>query len=260
MNHIKIEYIKPQKKVSRIKQPTSYSALPFGIEGKCTGYRTSFSLISSGLPSHKDLIEPSGTEVFIEQTNVVEDDLGIATMYAGILSSDNPKGIKGLVPKSKAFYVKAVNEKKHSSVSAIGSSILWSIIQKVDVAILTALPKKKSSHIEQVLRKAYMMNLCVLVHRSNVSKEWEDNPHITVIDSEQDETTSIKNKNNKLVIATNNNYTTYLNNKYIIADEKTTSLSIAAGLALILIQKNKNKKSKYTPNFVRNQLIDLSKG
>ena len=69
----------------------------------------------------------------------------------------------------------------------------------------------------------------------------------------------LKNKNDKLVIAVNNNYTTYLNNKYIIADEKTASLSIAAGLALILIQKNKNNKSKYTPNFVRNQLINLSK-
>ena len=260
MNHIKIEYTKPPKKVSKTKQPMLYSALPFGIEGRCTGDRTSFSLISSGMPVHKDLTESSGTEVFIEKTNMTEDNLGIATMYAGILTSDNPKGIKGLVPKSKAFYVKAINEKKHSSVSAIGSSILWSIIQKVDVAILTALPTKQSSHIEQVLRKAYMMNLCVLVHRSNISKAWEDNPHITIIDSEQDETTSIKNKNNKLVIATNNNFTTYLNNKYIIADEKTTSLGIAAGLALILIQKNKNKKTKYTPNFVRNQLIDLSKG
>jgi hypothetical protein len=258
MNHIKIEYTKPKKTVSKIK-PTSYSALSFGIEGKCTGYRTSFSVISSGLPSHKDLTEPSDTEVFIEKTNMTEDNLGIATMYAGILASNNPKGIKGLVPKSKAFYVKAINEKKHSSVSAIGSSILWSMIQKVDVAILTTLPKKKSSHIEQVLRKAYMMNLCVFVHRSNISKAWEDNPHITIIDSEQAETISIKNKNDKLVIAVNNNYTTYLNNKYIIADEKTASLSIAAGLALILIQKNKNNKSKYTPNFVRNQLINLSK-
>jgi hypothetical protein len=259
MNHIKIEYTKPEKTVSKIK-PIEYSAASFGIEGKCTGYRTSFSLISSGLPSHKDMIEPSDVEVFIEQTNMPEDNLGMATMYAGILASNNPKRIKGLAPKSKAFYVKAINEKKHSSVSSIGSSILWSIIQKVDVAILTALPKEKSSHIEQVLRKAYMMNLCVLAHRSDVSKAWEDNPHITIIDSEQDETTSIKNKDNKLVIATNNNYTTYLNNKYIIADEKTTSLGIAAGLALILIQKNKNKKSKYTPNFVRSQLIDLSKG
>ena len=257
MNHIKIEYTKPQK-ISKLKHPTLYSALPFGIEGKCTGYRTSFSLISSGTPLHKDLIEPSVTEVFIEQTNMIEDDLGIATMYAGILASDSSKGIKGLVPKSKAFYVKAINEKQHSSVNAIGSSILWSIIQKVDVAILTTLPKKRSSHIEQVLRKAYMMNLLVLVHRSNVSKAWENNPHITIIDSEQNETTSIKNKDNKLVIATNNNYTTYLNNKYVIADEKTTSLGIAAGLALILIQKNKNNKSKYTPISIQKQLLELS--
>jgi len=259
MNHIKIEYKKTVKTVSRIK-PISYSALSFGIEGKCTGYRTSFSLISSGLPSHKDLVEPADTEVFIEQTNMPEDNLGIATMYAGILTANNPKGIKGLVPKSKALYVKSVNEKKHSSINAIGSSLLWSIIKKVDVAILTALPKKKSSHLEQVLRKAYMLNLCVFVHRSNVSKEWENNPHIIIVDSEQNETTSIKKKNNKFIVSTANNYTTYLNNKYIIADEKTTSMGIAAGLALILIQKNKNNKSKYTPRFVQNQLIDLSKG
>ena len=185
MNHIKIDYKKTEKIISKIKTPISYSASSFGIKGKCTGYRTSFSIISSGLPSHKDMTEPSDIEVFIERTNMPEDNLGIATMYAGILTANNPKRIKGLVPKSKAFYVKAINEKKHSSIRAIGSSILWSIIQKVDATILTTFPKKSSSYIEQVLRKAYMMNLCVLVHKSDVSKAWEDNPHIIIVNSEQ---------------------------------------------------------------------------
>jgi len=260
MNHIKVKYTKPEKIISKIKDPFFYSAEPFGIKGKCTGHRTSFSIIGSGLPSHKNLTEFSDVEVFIEKTDMPDDNLGISTMYAGILSANNPREIQGLVPKAKAFYVKAINENQHSSITALGSSILWSIIQKVDVAILTSLPKRKSSHIEQVLRKAYMMNLCIFIHKSDVSKEWEDNPHIIIVDSKQSEIPSIKKINNTLVVSTNNNYTTYLNNKYIVADEKTTATSIAAGLALILIQKNKNNKKKYTPISICDQLINISKG
>jgi len=258
MNHIKIKYIKPEKIINKIKDTVLYSALPFGIEGKCTGHRTSFSVIGSGLPSHKDLTEFADVEVFIEKTDMPDDNLGISTMYAGILSSNNPQGIIGLVPKAKAFYIKAINEDKHSSINALKSSILWSMIKNVDVTILTSLPKKKSSHLEQVLRKAYMMNLCIFVHKSDVSKEWEDNPHIIVVNSKQNNKTSIQKENNSLVISSNNNYTTYLNNKYIIADEKITSTSLAAGLALILIQKNKNNKTKYTPISLCDQLINLS--
>jgi len=257
MNHIKVNYKNIEKPIAKIKDPVLYSASSFGIEGKCTGHRTSFSIVGSGLPSHKVLAEFTDVEVFIEKTNMPDDNLGISTMYAGILSANNPKEMQGLVPKSKAFYTKAINENKHSSINALGSSILWSIIQKVDVTILTSLPEKKSSHIEQVLRKAYMMNLCMLVHKSDVSKEWEDNPHIIIIESKQNKNNSIKKENNSLVVSATNNYTTYLNNKYIIADEKITSTSIAAGLALILIQKNKNSKSKYTPISICDQ---FSKG
>jgi len=256
MNHIKINYKKPEKVISKLKTPISYSASNFGIKGKCTGYRTSFSVISSGLPAHKDIKEFSDTEVFIEKTTMPDDNLGIATMYSGILSSYNMKGIKGIAPKSKPFYAKAINEKKHSSINAIGSSILWSMIKKVDAIILTTLPKK-SSYLEQILRKIYMMNICVFVHESNVSKEWKKNPHVIIVNSKQDEKLSIKDHNNNVVVSAPENYTTYLNNKYTITNEKIMSTSIATGLALILIQKNKNDKKRYTPQSIYKQLVTI---
>jgi len=257
MKKFSIIYKKP-KPIKVKLEPLSYNASSFGIKGKCSGHRTSFAIIGSGLPNHKDITEFLDIEVFVEKTTVPDDLLGLSTMYAGIITSNSIKGMTGFTPKTKPLYVKAINERKETSVNSLVSSILWSIIKKTDVAILTFLPKKRFSYIEEVLRKAYMQNVCLFVHESNVSKEWEDNPHIMIVRSKEGEELKLDKENGKIMVSTPNNmYTTYLNNKYVIAREDILSTSTIAGLALVLIQKNKNSKTKYTPLNIYEQLLNL---
>ena len=256
MSKFNVTYKKPRTTTKNI-EPFTYDASRFGISGKCSGYSTSFAIIGSGLPSHKDLNEFSDLEVFVEETSVPDDLLGLSTMHAGIIASNNIRGMRGFAQKSKPLYVKAINERKETSINALASSILWCIIKQSDVAVLTFFPESKSSYIEEILRKAYIQNVCVYVHESNVSDEWKGNPHMTIVHSEKGNF-GLNNQKNKMVVsAPGDIYTTYVNNKYIIAKEDILSVSTVAGLALILIQKNKNNKTKYTPLDIYKQILSL---
>lgn len=253
MTEILINKYKPKNYLTEIV-PFVYSPSLFGIEGRSSGAKTKIAIISSGLPDHPDLGEFSDVELFINGTDSPDDMIGTSTMYAGIIAANNKKGLTGLAPKTKVFYAKCINEKHNCTVSSITASILWSIIQEVDVILLGALPLDQMDALEASLEKASKVNIPVFTEYSdNINNEF-----LLAVKYKASKKFIIKSDKGTLCVGLPElSVTTSPVGKYVEIDPALAATSIAAGLALILIQKHKNNNEKYSPGSIYNELLSL---
>jgi len=234
-------------------EPYKYAPSLFGIKGGSTGFGTKLCIAASGLGEHQDIGDFSDIEVFIGGDNKPDDILGISTMYAGIIRAKNKNGLTGIASKSKLYYSKCINEKQFCSSNSVISSILWGCVQGVDVMILDVIPSKNNEYFDNALNKAADLGILV------ITKEKSCYENLFTIYSQKGDNLSIEQVDDKVYfnIPKKKPYTTYLNNKYTIPDDGILATSLAAGLALLTIQKNKKNKIDYTPKSVYEQLLAL---
>lgn len=256
MTEIITNTYKPKKYLKEI-EPFTYSPSFFGMTGRCTGSKTKISIISSGLPDHQDLGEFSDVELFINGTDCPDDMIGTSTMYAGIIAAHGKTGITGLAPKTKVYYAKCINEKKICTTNAVTASILWSIIQEVDVILLGILPIEQIDALEAALEKASKTNIPVFTEfNDNLDKKITKNNFLLPVIGEINKDFSIRNDNGVLCIGSPEaTITTSPAGKYSETSQSIAATSIAAGLALLLIQKHKNSNEEYNPGSIYKELL-----
>jgi Subtilase family len=235
----------------------TYKASQFDLIGNYTGFRTKTCIIGTGLPDHKDLGEFSDVEIFIDHTNAPDDAIGLSTMYAGIIASNNAKdGLKGLAPKTKMYYAKCVNEDGEYNTNSIIASILWALVQEVDVIILGVLPLEKSSYFDQILEKAQAANIPIFVPASMYDEKIASFPFVFQVKSKKGKKLCITISDNIICVTVPSGvYTTFTANRYIESNADVVATSFAAGLALLLVQKSKHSNSVYSCDTIYKQLV-----
>jgi hypothetical protein len=241
--------------------PFIYDPTSFGVSKKYKGEGVKISIISTGVPSHKDIKNIKLFEVFSPQTKNPDDVFGYSTLLSGIISS-NSEQLIGLAPRSELFFVKTYNDFGDTSKSSLISSILWSIIKGVDIITICSEMSYEISILRNAISKAYNSNICIfsLAEKKLISKN-DDNenknidfvsiyPEIFGVNcSIKDESISLlsEGKTSKKNILKTDYYTTFSKDKYIKAPSQIAALGIISSLASLLIEEKKNDKKEYTP-------------
>lgn len=228
-----------------------------------TGKGVRISIIDSGCPQHKD-INICGEQIsFCDDNSNVDDKYGHSTMISGIIFANNKKSIIGIAPNSQVLFAKVANDAGECSFNSVVAAILWSIVKKVDIIVI-ALGTQYDYHVlHDAIKKARNNNICIFAASGNETEENDIN-----FPARYDEVFSTgfltkgKEKNEKIIKKTDlyapnkGMYTTYVNNKYVIAYGSSVSTAYFAGHAALLIEKyRKTIPRNEIPTLVYSKLI-----
>lgn len=242
--NLKNSYDKPS---SRVCYTSSY----FGVEmpsGRGRGVK--ICVIDSGMPEHNDIRSLRDLSVdFTDSPNGVRDVHGHATAVSGILCGSGE--IVGLVPDATIFYAKALSDNGEGDSGAIIASILWAIVQDVDLIVMAFGAEAVHPTLHDAVRKAYDSNIAMVASAGNHNIQTKDayfparfNEVISVSYSNETEGSSlVKSQDASMYMLPNKPLeTTFLNQKYIRFGGSSAIVPVVGGLYALFAERLKSTK------------------
>ena len=264
----KIDDLKRKKYIDSVDEPVIYSSESYGISAKYTGEGTKILIIDSGAPKHKDIAAIKEKQDFASDTDDVFDKSGHGTLVSGLISAQNKKSIRGIAPNSNILSAKVTDKNGDMSYSAIVSAILWGLVKDVDIIVMALGSQYDYSILHDAIKKAHSTGVVIFAAAGNHIQEEGSEinfparyPEVFSVGN----LTRTKKINLKILekvdFAMKNKGTisTYLNNKYIEASGSSISTAFVAGLASLLIEKNKKGEKKDMPKKIYYELQQILK-
>jgi len=266
MVNLKTQIIAPKIKPKRILNSIRSGKIDYrevlGLPSKEDGSNLSVLFIGTGLPTHKEFKNMSDFENFTDDTTVFDDVFNTVTLHAGILAADGDS-IKGILPKAKFACARITDDKGEGVTSSLIASLIWAAVKGFDIAVITIPIVDNLPTLHVVAKMAYDNNVCVFANCSKTDNVDLGNyfPKIGCVDYELSDEFSIQKKTKKLLVSLEKTelFSTNKQNQYAVVPNQVSSLSIAAGLAGIAIQKLKEENKKYTPSDVYSEMTKLFK-
>ena len=267
---INIDALKNTKIIDKLTKAVIYSPEDYGISAKYTGEGTKVLVIDSGAPKHKDIEVIEEPQDFASNEDNVDaiDRVGHGTIVAGLLGAKNKKSIIGLAPDATIFYAKATNSKNNSNYNSIVSAILWGIVKDVDIIVMALGSQYDYKILHDSIKKAHDFGICIFAAAGNhINEEGSEinyparYPEVYSVGN----LTRAKKTNDKILekvdVAMKNKAitSTYLKNRYIKVSGSSISTAIVAGLASLLIEKNKKIDKKDMPKTIYSELQKIVK-
>lgn len=262
-NFVNIDKLKNKKIVTTITEAIIYSPEEYGISAKFTGTGTKMLIIDSGTPKHKDIKVKEEQHDFASNEEHVFDEDGHGTIMAGLIASKNKRSIVGIAPDTEISYAKVTNKKGCSEYNAIISSVLWGIVKNVDIIVIALGSQYDYKVLHDAIKKAHDNGILIFAAAGNhINKEDSEinyparYPEVYSVGS----LTRTKKINTKILekvdFAMKNKIvtSTYLKNKYISVSGSSISTAFVAGLASLLIEKNKKVTKKNMPKTIYSEL------
>ena len=265
---INIDKLKSKKVVDKLTEPVIYSPEEYGLSAKYTGSGTRMLIIDSGTPEHKDIEIKAEQHDFVTDNDHIFDEVGHGTIMAGLIVSKNKRSIIGIAPDTEISYAKVTNNKGSSEYNAIISAMLWGIVKDVDIIVLALGSQYDYKILHDAIIKAKNQGIIIFAAAGN---------HINEDDSEINyparypevysvgNLTRAKKTNTKILekvdFAMKNKVvtSTYLKNKYIQVSGSSISTALVAGLASLLIEKNKKIPKTEIPKIIYSELQAIVK-
>jgi hypothetical protein len=237
--------------VNSVITPIDYSKLLETSNIDFSNIKVSF--IGTGYPDSNLSGEISSFENFTNIDKTDKDIHGLSTMISGVLNSKNDF-ITGACNKintftSKVFYSK--NKSLETDDNCIICSILWSLIKKVDIIVIPFEIKNPSSDLINCFKKVYDNNICLLINTNK--RNFNDN---TIFETNEilGVSSNFKEEVVLKVDIKEDYYTTFIKDNFIKCNSLLSSTFGSIQAAKIINQK-KNKKEKYTPTTIYNELL-----
>ena len=106
------------------------------------GQNVSIAVLDTGVPVHDDIIVHVGCDMryqyVSDNAENYKDRDGHATHLGGILfAQHNGYGVKGLVPRSKAYFLKVLGDDGSGTDYDVATGIKWSRINKIDIIVMS---------------------------------------------------------------------------------------------------------------------------
>lgn len=263
-NFVNIDKLKSKKVLNKITDAIVYSPEEYGVSARYTGAGVKILVIDSGAPKHKSIKTRPEQHDFIGEKPL--DEEGHGTIVAGLISSKDKNSIIGIAPDAKVLYAKVANEKGNSEYNALVSSILWGIVKNVDVIVMALGSQYNYTILHDAIKKARNAGILIFAAAGNNITETDINyparyPEVYSVGNLK----RIKKVNEKILekvdFALKNKVvtSTYLNNKFIQVSGSSISTAFVAGLASLLIEKNKKVKKINMPKTIYSELQQLIK-
>jgi len=230
-----------------IKDSREYSPRTFGIKGDITGKNTKIAIIGTGLPVNKNIGNFADFDTLAENINSPYDATGHSTILAGFLGSKSSGHIKGMVPHSTIYNVKAFGEDLYSSPATITASILWCIIKNVHIIIIPFKLDFTYRPLCDAVKKANDEGIFILT----VPSPWFEEYPITIPIKGLKRRKAFKLVRSGsptgpigVAIPIKSCVSLYGKESYIKVSTEFASIGLAAGVFSALIEKNKEEAKK----------------
>lgn len=255
--------------ITKIDSPISYFPSSFGIKGLSgTGKGIKVCFIDSGFPNHNDVIvDKDKTIDFTNSSNKTKDVFGHGTAVSGILCSNSKNNITGIATEIVPYYAKALNDEGIGDFGSVIGSILWSVVQRVDLIVMSFGSDIVHPTFHDAIKKAYNSGIAMIASAGNFSVHTHDAsfparfPEVFAVGYSQ-EKTDMKFEKMKdsmgLIFSNKSITTTWAGNKFINFNGSSTGSAIIGGIGAIILEKmSSNQMRDRTPLSFYQNIMNL---
>jgi len=254
-----IELASPVKiPITKLKNPILYNPLDYGMSTRNTGKDIAIAVLDSGCPKHCDIENLMSKNSFCEQDKDPDDSFGHSTMVSGILGAKNRLSLTGLVPDANLYFAKILDSLGKGNFNAMVAGILWSIVKKVDIILISLGSSTDYTILHDAIKKAHESGICIIAAGSFKTSSTD---YPAAYDEVLSVHMGIKRKHSKrheVFFPSKTFWTTHLNNSFTKTTGSSAAASVVAGLAAIVIREAKNQGKIISPNDVYSSLESLS--
>jgi|TARA_Y100000034_G_C6906979_1_gene421201 subtilisin family serine protease len=271
MHRINFEKKYTKESISKLPSEIIYKPQDFGFSiDLCDKTSVKVGIVDSGAiksESYKFSKSHSRRRAmsFLEDSAGVYDQTGHATAVAGIIASSGVNGLTGISPHASMYFARCLDEKNNGELSALMSSLLWCMIKKIDIVVISLGLRYKSRLLHDIIKKLYENNICIFSSSGNDLGATKDAEFPARFDevfacgiggssscSDEDGVSKKKyylNFKNKKIISLD------LNAGFVNFSGSSSVPPVVAGVACHIIESYKRRKEKYTVNDVYSSLI-----
>lgn len=240
-----------------LKKDVIHQPIHFGFKNIIgDGKGVKICVIDTGVPDHKSVYtDLSKSEDFTHMG--LYDKHGHSTAISGIIASrldDNFSTVQGIAPKSDMYFAKAIKDDGMGEPNAIQSSILFSLINNVDIIVMSFGGCDSYPFLKDVLRKAHKRNICIFAAAGNSTQTTRDadfparSQYVMSVGLKGKKGCVQENslESRSIDISVDEVQTTYLANKFVTMHGSSIANAVAAAVAARIIQSKRNKKQAYS--------------
>jgi subtilisin family serine protease len=260
--------VKPIKSIiDKLDSPVVYSPKSYGIMSPMSGNNVSIGIIDTGCPLHDD-IKPNiaGQVNFTDESKTYHDDHGHSTMIAGVLAANNRQGVVGVAPEAKLFFGKVSKDGGDCDYNAIVAAILWSVVKKVDIILMSLGTQVDYTVLREAIKKAHAAKTCIIAADVN------GNAVSPLYPASYDEVLSFRakpkgkevkaeaRKGGSIFVPMSHSgmLTTFGKKEYTRAYGSSLAAAMGAGLVALIVEKYKeDKKDRVDPSLVYRAIQSL---
>lgn len=202
---------------------------------------------------------------FLEDDPGIYDKTGHSTAVSGIISANGPGGITGIAPHATMYFARCLDKNNQGELNALISSVLWCMIKKVDIIVISLGLRYDSRLLHDVIKKVYNKNICVFASSGNDLGSTRDaefparfnevfacgvgyNKSCSSSDDVKAKRYFLNFKNDKII-------SLGLNSGFVNFSGSSSVSPVLAGVACHIIESYKRNKKDYTVNDVYSTLI-----
>jgi len=249
--------------VSSLKEKVIYSPEYFGISDNSlrgTGRGVRVCIIDTGYPNHKSIPVSLGDAIdFSDSKKGARDEHGHATGVAGIIKGTGE--IQGLAPSAEIIYAKGISDSGLGKHSAVQASILYAIVKRVDVIVMSFGCDIEHPLLRDAIQKAARSGICLFSAAGNINSKKQDMvypakfPEVMAVGYVKgDQYQEIPGAQPGVAMPYKSLDTMYRNDKYIKMSGTSILTPVMAGMACRLIE---SYDKKMTPKQIYSALTTL---
>jgi len=271
MHKINFENKFTKEIIPNLKSEIIYKPQDFGFStDACDTTRVKIGVVDSGAINSKNYkFSKSHSRrrsiSFLEENSGVYDQTGHSTAVSGIIVGSGLGGLTGLAPHASMYFARCLDEENNGELSALMSSLLWCMIKKVDIVVISLGLRYKSRLLHDIIKKLYENNICIFASSGNDLGSTKDAEFPARFDeafacgtgssSSCSDRSSTKKKKYYLNLKNEKIMSLGLNDGFISFSGSSSVSPIVAGVACHIIESYKRKKAKYSVNDVYASLI-----
>jgi len=145
------------------------------IHRETQGEGIAIAVIDSGKSEHFEVTNNTLGGKNFSDSPVVEDKNGHSTFVSGIIAAEkNSEGVIGVAPKSKIYFIKAMDDAGRGGPAQLVQAIEWAIRQKVDIISISAGMFVDFKPLHKSVKKAYDKNIIIVAAAGNTGTRHYD--------------------------------------------------------------------------------------
>ena len=272
MSKINFEKKFSRDRIKKISTSKCYGPSDFGFSvDVCDSTRVKVGIIDSGaIDSEYYTFSKSHSRhraaSFLEDNPAVYDKTGHSTAVSGIIAANGLGRLTGLAPHSVMYFARCLDDSNNGELSALISSVLWCMIKKVDIIVISLGLRYRSRLLGDAIKKAHSKNICIFASSGNDNGLTRDaefparfNEVLACGVGSQDSCSGDGDiKSNRFFINIKQKKITSLGLKsgFIEFSGSSSVSPVVAGVACHIIESYKRKRVRYTTGNVYEKLIN----